>query len=169
MPFEKTYKKMLLYGEKTAMFSCWVTLMNRAEAYLACCPGAETPMGRLVCNGLRHIACHAGEFDREIHPDPFLQKHFLETLTSLCACAGESSGEQCRVYVEDAWLSLFEDLALFVRERALRCCAQCPVETNMLQFFESSGEWQPDAPTLVGWMYWYGLPWKIKNKSLERR
>ncbi len=159
----------MLCGERTAMFSCWVTLMNRAEAYLACCPGAETPMGRLVCNGLRHVASHAGEFDREIHPDPLLQKHFLETLTSLCACAGKNAGEQGRVCVADSWLSLFEDLALFVRERALRSSALWPVETKLLQYFESSDEWRSDAPTLVGWMYWYGLPRRIKNKSLERR
>ena len=151
------------------MFSCWVTLMNRAEEYLSCCPGAETPMGRLVCKGLRHVACHAGEFDREIHPDPLLQKHFLETLTSLCACAGSSPGERNRICVEDVWFGLFEDLALFVRERALRCRVQSAVEKKMLHYFESSGEWQSDAPTSVGWMYWYGLPRKIENKPLERR
>ena len=151
------------------MFSCWVTLMNKVEAYLLHCPGAETPMGRLVCRGLRHVARHAGEFDREIHPDPLLQKHFLETLTSLCACASGNAGEAGRVCVEDAWLSLFEDLTLFVRERSLRCSGPCPVEKTLLQYFESSGEWQSDAPTMISWMYWYGLPWRIENKSLERR
>lgn len=101
------------------------------------------------------MAGHALEFDREAHPDFSLQKHFLHLLASL----PEKEDELW-------WLEVFEDIALFVREKCLRSGGpQRALERGILRHFEHCGEWPADTTTLVGVMYWRELPRRLAKKT----
>ena len=130
------------------MFRQNMFLLNSTYCRLRSLPEAAQPLGRLVCSGLALFVRRAEEFDDNIHPNPSLQEHFLSLMTS-----GPTSGDTLW------WLEVFEDIALFVREKCLRCGAvRHSAERAILYYFESCGEWSVSSSTLVCRMYWHMLP-----------
>lgn len=136
------------------MFETHMDKMNKACELLSKNPESGSTLGRLVCSGLEQISTQPKIYDAAVtHEYPF-KKHFLEMLASLHRVE------------EDTFLQLFEDLALFVRSRALAFGTDTlsPAEKEILHHFETSGQWQRNDRALVTESYWYDLPQKIQAK-----
>ncbi len=129
------------------MFGQQRHLIENAGTRLLDLPVERAGIGLLVLNGLRRV-CELGEMlDSCVSDDMPFAKHFFNELTSL----PQEDGSH--------WMSLLEDLALIFRAKRLAFpeLPESAEERQVLDFFESSGEWA-DRKTLVETWYWEKLP-----------
>lgn len=157
------------------MFTKHLDLINKAVSHLQNHPQARSPLGQLVCSGLHVLAQDAAEFDAVVSRTFPFKKHFLSLLTSLHQTAEKTTPVQtnrlqphaaqeiipaAEYDEEDVFHLLFEDLALFVRLRALHTGMKklSEAETAILHYFETCGLWDKDDDHVVCRSYWYELP-----------
>lgn len=108
---------------------------------------SSEPTQLLFCRGLKYLLDHTAVFDACVDENnPFYQE-FVNLLN-----AGLTNDEDC--------FSLFECLAIFFRlkQHENPDQAQSDIEKQVLNYFESSGEWQPQDNTLVSLWYWWRIP-----------
>ena len=119
----------------------------------------DPELGKLVREGLLHLTRNHADFDACLDGQAFFTNHFLRLLTTL------------PLPDEGHWLELFEDLALIMREKALRCGkpAGAGIERRILEHFESCGLWEPDDDRLVSQWYWYRLPLRANVAGVARK
>lgn len=133
----------------------YLPMMRNAYDMLCALPPPDPELGGLVQEGLLHVIRNCAAFDacRE-QPLPFA-KHFLRLLTVL------------PLSDEGHWLEVFEDLALIVREKQLRCGgkAHVAIEERILRYFETSGYWDEGDGRLVSQWYWHRLPLRMIKKT----
>lgn len=146
------------------MFSEQRPAMESVYQTLQASRGSGPSFGDLVCTGLKHLTDKARDFDLCVDCDSAQSKHFFSELASLKA------GSPAPADPADCWLCLFEDLALFFREKFLRHPEdRVPeAEQNVMDYFESSGEWHPEDAHLVSHAYWVGLPEKWREEYRRR-
>lgn len=119
---------------------------------------SPTLIQSLVCEATGHIAENCTIFNGCVTLDtPFMREFFA----SLDARDLEND--------EEAVFALFECLAIFFREKRLRMGGSklAPQEEAVLNYFESSGNWPPDDHTMVNDWYWYKLPRKLVEESVQ--
>ncbi len=146
------------------MFNINREAMEAAYQTLHAHRDTEPAFGGLVRNGLRHLLDHSHDFDACLDCDSAQTKHFFHELATL------KTGEASFSDVADCWLCLFEDLALFFRERFLRHPEKDvpEVERTVMNYFESSGEWHPEDSGFVSYQYWTGLPERWREEYRRR-
>ena len=134
------------------MFGQQRRLIEDASARLQELSVESARVGCLVLEGLRCVCEQAETFDACIADDMPFAKHFFNELASL----PQNDGSH--------WMNLLEDLALLFRAKRLAfpALAEQKGESDVLEFFEGSGEWA-DRETLVGMWYWKELPERLSR------
>ncbi len=105
------------------------------------------PTRRLFSQGLKYLLEHSASFDTCVGEDnPFYQE-FIMRLQN-----GISMDEDC--------FGLFECLAIFFRIRQIveKGRGLSEVESQVLHYFETCGEWEPQDSTVVSHWYWWRIP-----------
>lgn len=102
-----------------------------------------TPLQEVVRDAIGHIFKNAHIFDVSVrHSSSFLQEffHYIEN----------------KDISEEACFSLFECIAVIFREKSLcrQQHAKNPVETSVLHYFETCGEWSRTDNTMITTWYW---------------
>lgn len=135
------------------MFSSNLSLIEGTHTLL-CGTAPDEPWSRLALKGLTHLISSANCFDGAVRCDTPFRKHFLTLLTTP------------HLDDEGQWLELYEDLAIFMREKALRPphLGLEAVEHEILHYFELCGEWTPSDGKQVSEWYWYTLPQMISRE-----
>lgn len=135
------------------MFAKYVEQMHNSCELLNKNHESGTQIGRLVCKGLEQVAHQSTRYDALVASTFPFKQHFFDLLTSL------------RTVEDGTFFALFEDLALFVRIRMLKegMDALSQAEKDILNYFETCGEWQQDDRSLVAESYWYKLPEQIRS------
>lgn len=133
----------------------YLPVMRNAYDMLCALPASDPELGGLVREGLLHVIRNCAAFDACLDPQLPFTKHFL------CLSAALPLAD------EGHWLEVFEDLALIMREKQLRCGgkAHAAIEERILRYFETSGYWDEGDGRLVSRWYWYRLPLSIANKT----
>lgn len=129
------------------MFGQQRHLIENASNRLQDLPVERSGVGLLVLNGLSRVCELGGTLDSCVSDDMPFAKHFFNELTSL----PQEDGSH--------WMNLLEDLALIFRAKRLAFpdLPEHAEETHLLEFFETSGEWD-GRKTLVETWYWEKLP-----------
>lgn len=135
------------------MFAKYVEEMRNTCAVMGLYPQHRSALGRLVCGGLQLLSSRSAEFDAVVSSDFPFKKHFFGLLTSL------QKGEDGILF------AVFEDLALFARVRSLKLGAEAITqeEKEILEYFETSGEWGRDTTDQITTSYWHDLPKQIQQ------
>ncbi|MDD4701431.1 MAG: hypothetical protein PHI96_04350 [Desulfovibrio sp.] len=105
------------------------------------------PTHRLLSQGLKYLLENCSSFDTCVGEDnPFYQEFVLRLQN------GISMDEDC--------LGLFECLAIFFRIRQIvdKGRALSDTEIQVLHYFETCGEWEPQDSTVVSHWYWWRIP-----------
>ena len=105
------------------------------------------PAQKLFSQGLKHLLENCPDFDACVGEDnPFYQEFVLQLQNCVC--------------LEEDCLSLFECLAIFFRIRQIvdKGRALSDTEIQVLHYFETCGEWQPQDSTIVSFWYWWRIP-----------
>lgn len=136
----------------------YLPVMRNAYDMLCVLPASDPELGGLVREGLLHVIRNCAAFDACRDQQLPFTKHFLRLLTVL------------PLSDEGHWLEIFEDLALIVREKQLRCGGKAfaAIEERILRYFEASGYWDEDDGRLVSQWYWHRLPLRRTNIAYFR-
>lgn len=122
----------------------------------------------LVVGGLDCLARNARIFDETVNiPTPFTE-HFSRTIE-----AAENENKRPKRHLEDPGavaFDLLEDMATFFRERTLKqgCTPLESAEKDVLECFETSGEWFPADGTMVSDWYYVQIPARVFQYLLKQ-
>ncbi len=126
--------------------------------------GFEVP--RLTADGLACLARNALAFDEAVLvPSPF-SEHFSQVVSSFAAPDTPEKIEDPAALA----FSLLEDLVVFFRERFLKqgCMPLEDVESEVLNYFETCGEWYPTDGTLISDWYYVQVPVRVFQYLLKQ-
>ncbi len=121
---------------------------------------------RLTADGLTCLARNASTFDATVLvPSPF-SEHFSQAVTPFAATGTPEKIEDPAALA----FSLLEDLVVFFRERFLKqgCMPLENVESRVLDYFETCGEWCPTDGTLVSDWYYVQIPARVFQYLLKQ-
>lgn len=146
-------------------------LLAEAEALLA--SSGLRSMDELIdvcCVGLNHLALEADSFCNAIPACAELESHFVKELTALTNALKNGESLQHEAFslfgeVHHRAFGLVEDMALFFREKKLRdgYKRQHPDAEQVMEYFESSGNWAANSGDKVTDMYFNGIPIRVKH------
>lgn len=117
-----------------------------------------------VIAGLRHMAANLHDFEKNIAASKVFLKSFTQNLKVLADLPNSKdqrrlSLEAQLVLVKEVAFALFEELAVFFKEKTLAEEAPAvPVESDLLAEFENNSQWGPDHDGMVCKFYYCYLP-----------
>ncbi len=104
---------------------------------------------RLCRNGLIELRTNIYEYDAHVQAAAFFRDELLMLLT------GKAN--------DDVVFALIEDLAVIMREKALRCPMATSGEKRIFEYFEQSGNWEIEDGTLVSMFYYVYIPAAVER------
>ena len=117
-----------------------------------------------VVSGLRHMAANLPDFEKSIAASRVFLKSFTRNLRVISDL--QNSQDRYRidpdvqlVLIKEVAFSLFEELAVFFKEKALiEQMTPVPAESGLLAEFEHSSNWSPTDNGMVCKFYYCYLP-----------
>lgn len=125
------------------------------------------------CAALEYFSNNAESFSGSLFYCRDLHQHFAGELADLVAhlenCPPRENAAARLVSfgnVQACCFALFEDMALFCREKYCRneCISQHEAEDAIMAFFEGSGNWPRDSQVMVTDMYYHRIPLAVKGE-----
>lgn len=117
-----------------------------------------------VVSGLKHMAANLPDFERSIAASEVFIKSFTRNLKIISNLQNAEDKYRMdpdvrRALLEEVAFSLFEELAVFFKEKTLAAQkTPGPVESGLLAEFENSDNWSPADNGMVCKFYYCYLP-----------
>ena len=141
------------------MYYAYKKIISEGYKKLSGLSAERAELGVLVLNGLRAIEESPDLMASNVHGISPITEHFFHELATL----PQSD--------ESHWLNLVEDMAILFREYTLnnRGTEYSRDISGLLNFFETSGNWNPGDGTLVGHWFWKELPERLAADRSKKR